>query len=76
MTPNGDVITYNITSVPAWVTLTLADLSLVGTPSDTDVGTFTIIVTGKDTKNETAASSFVVDVQKNYYPVVQKQVDD
>jgi len=29
-----------------------------GTPNDTDVGTFTIIVTGTDTKNESATASF------------------
>jgi large repetitive protein len=41
-----------------------------------NVGTYTIIVTGTDSKNESTSTSFQVDVQKNYVPVVQKQVDD
>ena len=51
-------------------------MSLSGTPTSTDVGTYTIIVSVTDTKNESASTSFLIDVQKNYFPVVQKQIDD
>jgi hypothetical protein len=33
-------------------------------------------VTATDSKNESTTTSFKIDVQKNYVPVVQKQVDD
>ena len=34
------------------------------------------MVTATDSKNESTTTSFKIDVQKNYVPVVQKQVDD
>lgn len=74
--PNGDTITYAITSVPSWLTYTSSDMTFRGTPSSIDVGTFTIVVSGTDSKSETASTTFTIDVQKNYYPVVQKQIDD
>lgn len=74
--PNGDTITITVDLVPNWLTFTKNDLSLSGTPLSANVGTFQIIVTGTDSKNESTSTSFEIDVQKNYVPVVQKQIDD
>ena len=62
--------------MPSWITYNANDMTLKGTPSATDLGTYTIVVTGTDTKNDSASTTFTIDVQKNYYPVVQKQMDD
>jgi hypothetical protein len=51
-------------------------MSFQGKPSGKNVGTYTILVTATDTKNESTTTSFKIDVQKNYVPVVQKQIDD
>ena len=62
--------------VPDWLTYNLRDQSFSGRPTSLDVGTFTIIVTATDTKNEATSTSFKIEVQKNYVPVVQKQIED
>lgn len=51
-------------------------MSLSGKATSLNVGTYSIIVTGTDSKNESTSTSFEIDVQKNYVPVVQKQIDD
>lgn len=78
MHPNNLKITYSFDDVPDWLSYSTSSgfMKFAGSPSQTDVGTFTIIVIGTDTKNESATTTFQIDVQKNYYPVVQKQVDD
>eukprot|EP00347_Sterkiella_histriomuscorum_P002714 403367090 len=74
--PNNLKISYLFYSYPSWMAFTNSSMTFQGRPKQVDVGTYTILVTGTDTKNETATATFQVDVQKNYFPVVQKQVDD
>jgi len=62
--------------VPSFLTYLASEMSFKGTPSATNVGTFTILVQGNDTNNQTASTTFTITVEKNYYPVVQKQIDD
>ena len=62
--------------MPTWLTYNPRDQSFTGRPTSLNVGTFTIMVTATDSKNESTTTSFKIDVQKNYVPVVQKQVDD
>ena len=62
--------------MPDWLGFAAYDLSFRGRPSSQNVGTYTIIVTATDSKNESTSTSFEIDVQKNYVPVVQKQIDD
>jgi Putative Ig domain len=74
--PNGDTIRISVDQVPSWLTFSPSELSFSGTPSSLNVGTYQVIVSGTDSKNESTATSFEIDVQKNYVPVVQKQLDD
>jgi hypothetical protein len=68
--PNGDTITITFDQIPSWLVFTKSDMSLSGTPQSVNVGTYQIIVTGTDSKNESTSTSFEIDVQKNYVPVV------
>lgn len=70
--PDGYTLTYSITNVPSWLTFSYSDFTFKGTPSSTDVGTFTIYVAATDPNNKTGNTSFTIDVQKNYYPVCQR----
>jgi axial budding pattern protein 2 len=62
MSNKGGSITYNITGYPSWLKYNADDMIFTGSPSNTDVGTFTIIVLGTDSKNETASTTFTIDV--------------
>lgn len=74
--PNSDQMKITVEQVPTWLTYNPKDMTFSGRPSAQNVGTFTILVTATDSKNESTTTSFKIDVQKNYVPVVQKQVDD
>jgi len=70
--PNNDQMKITVEQVPTWLTFNPKDMSFAGRPSAQNVGTFTILVTATDSKNESTTTSFKIDVQKNYVPVVQK----
>lgn len=55
-------MTITVTQVPGWLTYNPKELSFVGRALSTNVGTYTIIVTATDTKNESTSTSFNVDV--------------
>jgi hypothetical protein len=75
--PNNDVMFISVAQVPtSWLTYNPRDQSFTGTAKSANVGTYTIIVTATDSKNESTSTSFKIEVQKNYVPVVQKQIDD
>ena len=56
--PNGYYITYSFQDIPSWMSLNYLAMTLFGTPNATQVGTYTIIVIGTDSKNESAQTSF------------------
>lgn len=74
--PNNDAMKITVDQVPSWLTYNPRDQSFSGRPTSQNVGTFAITVTATDSKNEQTSTSFKIEVQKNYVPVVQKQIDD
>ena len=51
-------------------------LTLQGTPSVADVGTYSIKVTATDTNGQSTSTTYEVNVIQNYNPVVQTQIND
>lgn len=61
--PNNDVMTITVTQVPtSWLVYNSKDQSFSGTARSANVGTYTIIVTATDSKNESTSTSFKIEV--------------
>jgi hypothetical protein len=59
--PNGDALTYAITSKPAWATFSAATGALTGTPAAADQGSFNnIVISVSDGKSTVSLASFNV----------------
>ena len=65
----GDRLSYSISgvdgeSLPAWLKLDLVTAKITGTPSISDVGTYQLQVTARDTSGATAVQIFTVEVSE------------
>lgn len=70
--PNNLKMTLYFYNIPSWMTFKNDSMTFSGRPSQYDVGTYVIEFKATDTKNESASTTFSVEVQKNYVPVVQR----
>jgi len=70
--PDGDTFTMNITNVPSWLTHTntTSRHTFSGTPTEDDIGTYTIRVTATDSLGGQTSTTFQIEVIKNFYPVI------
>jgi len=55
-------MTLTVDQVPSWLLYNSRDQSFSGKPSSQNVGTFTILITATDSKNESTTTSFKIDV--------------
>jgi hypothetical protein len=61
--PDGDALTFSITSRPAWLTFKRSNGALTGAPTAADVGTYRgISIRVSDGKNERTLPPFDIDV--------------
>jgi hypothetical protein len=61
--PNNDAMTITVDQVPtSWLAYNSRDQSFSGTARSANVGTYTIIVTATDSKNESTSTSFKIEV--------------
>ena len=52
--PDGGPITYVVTSLPTWITFNLISNTISGIPSDENIGTTIMLITGTDNTGATA----------------------
>ena len=73
----GDPLTYTATALPAWLSFDGATRTFTGTPTDSDVGTFTVTVVATDTRGETVTDAFALTVaDTNDAPIVSAPIPD
>jgi hypothetical protein len=71
--PDGDTLVYRISNQPRWATFSTASGVLTGTPSTTDIGTYSnLIITVSDGRVSTSlpAFSIVVSAAPNRAPTI------
>ncbi|WP_051940195.1 putative Ig domain-containing protein [Stenoxybacter acetivorans] len=74
--PDGDVLTYRINTIPAWLRFDEATNTLVGTPPQGSVGSLSIEVLAIDPSGEQAAQTFVLNIQSsNHAPEIGTPID-
>lgn len=60
--------------LPAWLTLTNGTFQ--GTPTGTDVGEYSVVVTADDGSGQPATDTFTITVIANQFPIVSGQIAD
>ena len=65
---DGDTLTVTVTQKPSF--MFYSDNRIYGTPTDTDVGEHTVIVSCSDPYSGSVTNTFYITITKNYYPVV------
>ena len=64
-------MSITISNYPSWIKNYWANpLTISGTPTVNDVGTYTLKVTATDTNNQSTSTTFQINVIQNYSPVV------
>ncbi len=80
--PNGDQLTFGISGLPTSLFFDPISQSIVGTPTDVDVGSYTVTVTAFDGRGGAAADDFFLDVLPpgagigNSFPQLQSPLFD
>jgi hypothetical protein len=72
--PDGDAYTVTVTQKPSWM-LYLND-RLQGTPDETNIGEYIVIVVWEDVHGGDVSTSFKVTINKNHVPVVVTKIPD
>ncbi len=67
---DGDTVTVTATTIPSWLSFNTATNVLSGTPSNSDIGNHSIVLTARDSNQatETATQSFTIVVNPNQPP--------
>ena len=61
--PNGDTLTFSVTNLPAWATFNASTGRLTGTPSATDVATYSnISISVSDGQASASLNAFAITV--------------
>ena len=61
--PNGDTLTFSVTNLPAWATFNASTGRLTGTPSTTDVATYSgITISVSDGQASASLNAFAITV--------------
>jgi len=68
---NNDTLTFSITGTPAWAMFTDSTGELLGTPDDTDIGSYSgIVISVTDGKATVMLPPFSIDVVANQPPTI------
>jgi len=59
---DGDVLSYTVSSLPAWLTFNAATRTFSGTPLNEHVGNAAVLITARDGSGATASDVFVISV--------------
>ena len=61
-TPTPDTLTYAVSGLPAGLHVDVDGKTIIGTPTDTDVGTYSVVVTADDGHGGQLSRNFTVNV--------------